>query len=76
MLYGDAVAETRCMELVMGIAFKLRREADAVFRTEGLTYPQYGVLLALAGREGLSQREGGGARRDGHYDCPGDLRWS
>jgi DNA-binding MarR family transcriptional regulator len=45
------------MELVMGIAFKLRREADAVFRTEGLTYPQYGVLLALAGREGLSQRE-------------------
>jgi DNA-binding MarR family transcriptional regulator len=52
----DELPITRVFSLIGGIQAKSRRLAERAIRPTGLTYPQYGVLIALAQGELVPQR--------------------
>jgi DNA-binding MarR family transcriptional regulator len=52
----DELPITRLFALIGGIQAKSRRLAERTIRASGLTYSQYGVLVALGENDGLPQK--------------------
>jgi DNA-binding MarR family transcriptional regulator len=48
---------TRLVGLATGIHMKTQRIAERALRAHGLTYAQFGILTAIAERDGSTQRE-------------------
>ncbi len=53
----DQIPVTRLIGLACGIQIKTQRIAERELKTVGITYSQFGVLTAIAERDGRTQRE-------------------
>ena len=56
MIYGFGNNEP-IIELMAQIVIKSRRNGERVLRPAGLTFSQFGLLLALKTRQGINQKE-------------------